>query len=171
MVGQLEVDAKAETQCLLVSRLPFFSLTERLRGIEQPVCEWADHPATTGQPWQNWAIPKPLLTAETRKGREAPLLETSRYGRMVSSRSLAAAYRPGGRGYACGQTAGILPNAAAVLGVVLSLPDCGWRQLPHFRSAESGGPRSASPRFPRDQDSFADLIPAATRVSPQLCEM
>ena len=36
------------------------------------------------------------------KGRKAPLLETSRYGRMVSSRSLAAAYRP--RAYACGQT-------------------------------------------------------------------
>src|SRR5205814_10311214 len=38
------------------------------------------------------------------KGREAPLLETSRYDRMVSGRSLAAAYRPGGGAYACGQT-------------------------------------------------------------------
>ena len=28
--------------------------------------------------------------------------------------------------------------------------------------AESGGPRIASPRSPRDQDSFAELIPAAT---------
>ena len=32
--------------------------------------------------------------------------------------------------------------------VVLSLPECGWGLLPHFRSAESGGPRIASPRFP-----------------------
>jgi hypothetical protein len=68
----------------------------------------------------------------TRKGRGAPLLETSRYGRMVSSRSLAAAYRPGGRGYAHGQT-----------------------------GRGKRGPQQCESPLPRDQDSFADVIPAA----------
>jgi len=76
------------------------------------------------------------------KRREAPLLETSRYGRMVSSRSLAAAYRPGGRGYARGQT-----------------------------GAESGDPRIASPRFPATRTLDADIIPAAGGVSTQLGEL
>jgi hypothetical protein len=33
------------------------------------------------------------------------------------------------------------------------------------------GPQDCESPLPRDQDSFADLIPAARRVSAQLCEM
>ena len=73
------------------------------------------------------------------KGREAPLLETSRYGRMVSSRSLGAAY------------------CEVVERMPVVKPD-----------AESGGPRIASPRFPATRTLDADLIPAATEVSAEL---
>jgi hypothetical protein len=88
-----------------------------------------------------------------------PLLETSRYGR-VAGRSLAAAYRPGGRAYARGQTAGVLSNGAAVLGVVLSLPECGWGPLPTSGVRKAGAPGLRVPTSPRP-DSYADLIPTA----------
>jgi hypothetical protein len=72
------------------------------------------------------------------KGREVPLLETSRYGRMVSSRSLVAACCPERRGYAHGQT-----------------------------GRGKRGPQECESPLPSDQDSLADLIPAAdTSVGP-----
>ena len=76
------------------------------------------------------------------KGREAPLLETSRYGRMVSSRSLGAAY------------------CEVVERMPVVKPD-----------AESGGPRSASPRFPATRTLSLNSFRPPEAVSAQLCEM
>jgi hypothetical protein len=81
-----------------------------------------------------------LVVPVEEKGREVPLLETSRYGRMGSSRLLAAACCPEG-----------MPPIK---------PD-----------AESGGPRSCESPLPRDQDSLAEFIPVAARVSAQLSGM
>ncbi len=78
----------------------------------------------------------------TRKGGRLRFLKPSRYGRMVSSRSLGAAY------------------CEVVERMPVVKPD-----------AESGGPRSASPRFPATRTLSLNSFRPPEAVSAQLCEM
>jgi hypothetical protein len=56
---------------------------------------------------------------------------------------------------------------AAVLWVVLSLPECDWAAAP-LQECGKRGPQDCESPLPRDQDSLAEFIPAATRVSAEL---